>query len=112
MMSGENPKTVFLPTFEQLAYLVALYETQHFARAGIKAGVSQSTISSALASLERRLGAKLVTRTQRSVRFTDIGVDVAVRAREVLLAAENTFAIAYGSQSAPQSPLARLDPTE
>lgn len=97
MVTREIPKTVFLPTFKQLAYLVALYEAQHFGRAGTKMGVSQSTISASLVSLERLLGATLVTRTQRRVRFTDIGVDVAVRAKEILHAAENTFAFAIAS---------------
>lgn len=52
---------------------VAVAEEQHFAAAARRLGTSPATISRAIAGLEERLGVKLVLRTTRSVRLTDVG---------------------------------------
>lgn len=82
----------------QLSYLVALHEHQHFGRAAAACFVTQPTLSSALAELERILGAQLVERSKRSLRFTDVGVEVASRARELIRAADDLHEVARGAR--------------
>jgi LysR family hydrogen peroxide-inducible transcriptional activator len=67
-----------------LRYLVELHETSHFGRAAAAVGVGQSTLSAGIAELERRIGTRLVERTQYSMRFTDVGEAFVARARSVL----------------------------
>lgn len=78
-----------LPSLRQLSYLVALHEHGHFGRAAAASFVTQSTLSVGIAELERLLGAHLVERSRRSVRFTDVGEEVAKRARALIRAAED-----------------------
>ncbi|WP_174279844.1 LysR family transcriptional regulator, partial [Sphingomonas bacterium] len=75
-----------LPSLRQLAYLLALHEHGHFGRAAAASFVTQSTLSVGIAELERLLGAALVERTRRSVRFTPLGEEVVARARGVVRA--------------------------
>lgn len=72
------------PTFQQLAYLVALADHGHFGRAAAACFVSQPGLSSQVRELERRLGATLVERAPRAIRLTPVGREVAERARRVL----------------------------
>lgn len=88
--------TAVTPSLRQLRYLVKLHETGHFRRAADALGVGQSTLSAGIAELERLIGAQLVERTKRSMRFTDFGEAYVARAREVVEAtsALTEFAIA------------------
>ncbi|HEU0044142.1 hydrogen peroxide-inducible genes activator [Sphingomonas sp.] len=81
-----------LPSFRQLGYLLALHEQGHFGRAAAACFVTQSTLSVGIAELERLLGAQLVERSKRSVRFTEAGEEVVTRARTVMRAAEDLLA--------------------
>ena len=81
--------TAPLPSLRQLGYLLALHEHGHFGRAATASFVTQSTLSVGIAELERLLGAGLVERTKRSVRFTPLGEEVVARARTVMRAAED-----------------------
>lgn len=72
------------PTLQQLQYLVALAETEHFGRAAAICHVSQPGLSSQIKALEERLGVVLVERTTRGARLTSPGAEVATRARGVL----------------------------
>ena len=56
-----------------MSAFVAVAEEQNFAAAARRMGTSPATISRAIAGLEERLGVKLVLRTTRSVRLTDVG---------------------------------------
>ena len=94
-----------LPTLRQLTYLAALHEHQHFGRAAADCAVTQSTLSAALAELERVLGAQLVERTKRSLRFTPTGLAVVARAREVIRSAEDLHEIAQGARESLEGPL-------
>ncbi|MFQ5469825.1 MAG: DNA-binding transcriptional regulator OxyR [Gammaproteobacteria bacterium] len=67
-----------------LAYLVAIEEEQHFKKAAARCFVSQPTLSSQLKKLEEELGVLLVERTNRRVRMTDIGTVIADQARQIL----------------------------
>jgi LysR family hydrogen peroxide-inducible transcriptional activator len=55
--------------------------------------------------LERLLGAMLVERSKRSVRFTALGEDVVTRARDVVRAAEDLCAVAEGAREPLVGPL-------
>ncbi|CAO5189719.1 putative hydrogen peroxide-inducible genes activator [Frankia sp. AiPs1] len=82
------------PTLTQLRALVAVADHRHFGRAAAALHVSQPTLSSAIAALERTLGVSLVERTTRSVLLTGIGQEVARRARVVLGAVDDIGEIA------------------
>lgn len=56
--------------------------------------MSQSTLSVGIAELERLLGARLVERSKRSLRFTGVGEEVAARGRGMIRAAEDLLAVA------------------
>lgn len=87
-----------LPSLRQLTYLLALHEHQHFGRAAAACFVTQSTLSSGLAELERLLETQLVERSKRSVRFTSLGLEVVARAREVIRSAEDLREVAQGAR--------------
>lgn len=76
------------PTVRQLQYLVALRQQGHFGRAADACYVTQSTLSASLRELETLLGATLVERTRRVVRFTALGERIADKAVRVLREAE------------------------
>ncbi|MBN8481717.1 MAG: LysR family transcriptional regulator [Xanthomonadales bacterium] len=67
-----------------LRYLVALVEHKHFGRAADACFVSQPTLSTQIRKLEEELGVTLVERTPRKVLLTEVGHEIAARAREVL----------------------------
>lgn len=77
-------KQVYLPTIKQLQYLLALSDEENFGRAAERCGVTQSTLSSGIAELERLLGVILIERNRRVVRFTALGSEIAGQARRIL----------------------------
>ncbi|MCE2570777.1 DNA-binding transcriptional regulator OxyR [Motilimonas eburnea] len=68
-----------------LEYLVALEELKHFRKAAEKCFVSQPTLSGQIRKLEDELGVLLMERSSRKVLFTQAGLDIAAKARKVLL---------------------------
>ena len=76
--------TVHQPTIKQLQYLVSLRRHGHFGKAADACFVTQSTLSAGLRELETLLGATLVERTRRVVRFTALGEKIADKALRVL----------------------------
>ena len=77
------------PSLRQLSYLLALHEHGHFGRAAAASFVSQSALSVGIAELERLLETSLVERSKRHVRFTPLGEEIVVRARQMVRAAED-----------------------
>ncbi|HMM56954.1 MAG TPA: DNA-binding transcriptional regulator OxyR [Rudaea sp.] len=77
-----------------LRYLVALAEHRHFGRAAAASFVSQPTLSTQIKKLEDELGVALVERTPRKVLLTEVGREIARRAREVLNEVDQIRAIA------------------
>ncbi len=75
---------MYLPSIRQLQYLIAVVELRHFGQAAERCFVTQSTLSSAIQELETLLGAQLLERTKRKVMPTDLGLEMAERARQVL----------------------------
>jgi LysR family hydrogen peroxide-inducible transcriptional activator len=90
-----------------LRYLVALAEHRHFGRAAASSFVSQPTLSTQIKKLEDELGVALVERTPRKVLLTEVGREIAQRAREVLNEVEQIKAIARRTLD-PESGTVRL----
>jgi len=77
-----------------LRYLVALAEHKHFGHAAEASFVSQPTLSTQIRKLEDELGVALVERTPRKVLLTEVGREIAQRARGVLREIDEIKAIA------------------
>lgn len=90
-----------------LRYLVALAEHRHFGRAAEASFVSQPTLSTQIRKLEDELGVVLVERTPRKVLLTDVGGEIAERARDILNEVEQIRAIARRTVD-PESGTLRL----
>jgi LysR family hydrogen peroxide-inducible transcriptional activator len=90
-----------------LRYLVALSEHRHFGRAAEASFVSQPTLSTQIKKLEDELGVALVERTPRKVLLTEVGREIAQRAREVLNEVDQIRAIARRTLD-PESGTLRL----
>jgi LysR family hydrogen peroxide-inducible transcriptional activator len=90
-----------LPTPQQLRYLLALVEHQHFGRAAEACAVTQSTLSAGILALERQLDAHLLDRDGgKHVAFTALGREIAARAR-VALGSLEAIAEAAAAARAP-----------
>lgn len=72
-----------------LYFFVQAVESGGFSRASSDLGVPKSTISKRVALLEASLGARLIYRTSRSFRLTDLGRDFYDHARAALIEAES-----------------------
>ena len=81
-------------SFRQLQYLVAVADQQSFRRAAAHLHVSQPTLSLQLQKLEDQLGARLVERGRSPVYLTPVGRDIVLRARKLLLDANDLVASA------------------
>ena len=90
-----------------LRYLVALAEHKHFGRAASASFVSQPTLSTQIKKLEEELGVALVERAPRKVLLTEVGREIAQRARDVLNEVEQIRATARRTRD-PESGTVRL----
>ncbi|MDO3700286.1 LysR family transcriptional regulator [Micromonospora sp. C28SCA-DRY-2] len=61
------------PELRELECFLVLAEELHFGRTGERLRVSQSRVSQLLATLERRIGGRLIDRTSRRVALTPLG---------------------------------------
>lgn len=84
------------PTIAGLRAFVAVAEKRHFGSAATTLGVSQSTLSQALAALETGLGAQLIERSTRRVFLTTEGTQLLPRAQAVIEAVDEFTAAAAG----------------
>lgn len=91
------PDKTYQPTMAGLRAFVAIAEKRQFSGAATSLGVSQSTLSQALASLETGLGTQLVERSTRRVFLTAQGAELLPRAQAVVDAADAFSAAAAGS---------------
>ncbi|KZS60901.1 hydrogen peroxide-inducible genes activator [Mycobacterium ostraviense] len=90
----------YQPTLAGLRAFVAVAKKQHFSSAATTLGVSQSTLSQALAALEAGLDTHLVERSTRRVFLTAEGMQLLPLAQAVVEAAE-AFSAAAGGVSDP-----------
>jgi DNA-binding transcriptional LysR family regulator len=82
---------------QQLALFVRTVESGSFSKAAREFGLSQPSVSRAIAALERRLGVKLLVRTTRQISATDAGEALLCRARDALLAIDDAENAARGA---------------
>src|SRR6201999_4100226 len=87
----------YQPTIAGLRAFVAVAEKRQFSGAATSLGVSQSTLSQALAALEAGLGTQLVERSTRRVLLTTEGAQLLPRAQAVVEAADAFSAAAAGA---------------
>lgn len=71
-------------SLRQLQYFLALVEAGSFSRAADKMGVTQSTLSAAIQSLEMELGVLLIDRGGRRIQLLPAGEDLVLRIREIV----------------------------
>jgi DNA-binding transcriptional LysR family regulator len=90
---------------DAIAVFVAVVDARSFAAAARKLRRSPAAVTRAIASLEARLGTRLLNRTTRSVSLTDAGQQYYVGARRVMEDFQQTELIAAGAQIAPQGTL-------
>ncbi|HEY1863399.1 MAG TPA: LysR family transcriptional regulator [Roseiarcus sp.] len=82
---------------QQLALFVRTVESGSFSKTAREFGLTQPSVSRAIAALERRLGVKLLVRTTRQVSATDAGEALLARARDALLAIDEAEGAARGA---------------
>jgi DNA-binding transcriptional LysR family regulator len=81
----------------QLSLFLRTVETGSFSKAAREFGLSQPSVSRAVAALEARLGVTLLHRTTRRLTTTDVGLALAVSAREALAAIDEAENEARGA---------------
>ena len=87
----------YQPTLSQLRAFVAVAEYRHFGTAAARLGVSQPTLSQALAALENGLGVQLIERsTRRVLRHRRRRSGCCAQAKAILEAADGFVAAAAG----------------
>lgn len=91
------PNKTYQPTIAGLRAFVAIAERRQFSGAATSLGVSQSTLSQALAALETGLGSRLIERSTRRVLLTPEGIELLPRAQAVVEAVDAFTAAAAGS---------------
>ena len=97
---------IALPTPQQLRYLVALAEYEHFGRAASACGVTQSTLSAGMIALERQLDAAILERggAKKPV-FTPLGAELIQRARAALAALNSCVETATAAREPLSGPI-------
>lgn len=97
----------YQPTIAGLRAFTSVAAKHHFSLAAAGLGVSQSTLSQALSSLEAGLGVQLVERSTRRVLLTMAGKQLLPHAQAVIEAADR-FSAAVGGVSDPLRGAMRL----
>ncbi|WP_102417473.1 hydrogen peroxide-inducible genes activator [Mycobacterium sp. 4858] len=97
------PDKIYQPTIAGLRAFVAIAEKRQFSGAATTLGVSQSTLSQALAALEAGLGTRLIERSTRRVLLTAEGAELLPRAQAVIEAVDAFSAAAAGSSDPLQA---------
>ncbi len=95
----------YQPSLSQLRAFVSVAEYRHFGTAAARSGVSQPTLSQALAALEAGLGVRLIERSTRRVLVTADGQRLLGQAKQILEAADGFVASAAGSGDSLTGPL-------
>ncbi|MER8732023.1 LysR family transcriptional regulator [Mesorhizobium sp. M0601] len=78
----------------EMAAFAAIAEARSFTRAAARIGRDATILSRRLASLEERLGVRLLHRTTRSVSLTEAGSEFLIRVRAILAAVDEAEAVA------------------
>ncbi len=83
--------------FGAISLFVRVARTGSFSQAGREQGLSQPTVSRAIASLEKDIGVSLFTRTPRAVVLTEAGADYFSRVESILGALDEATHIVRGT---------------
>ena len=95
-----------LPSPQQLRYLLALAEHQHFGRAAQACAVTQSTLSAGILMLEHQLDAEILDRGMgKRVVFTALGRELVERARAAMAALQEVVEAAVSAHAPMSGPL-------
>src|ERR1700757_4890545 len=95
-----------LPTPQQLRYLLALAEHQHFGRAASACAVTQSTLSAGILALERQLDVHILDRSNgKRVAFTTLGCELVTRSRTAMAALSAMLETADAARAPMSGPL-------
>lgn len=101
-----SPGMTGLPSPQQLRYLVALAEHNHFGHAATACAVTQSTLSSGIFALERQLDAALLERTgEKRPVFTPLGRELVGHARAALAAIATLVEVVEAAREPLTGPL-------
>lgn len=84
-----------------LLLFARVMEAGSFSRAAERLQWPKSTVSRRIAALEKRLGEKLLQRTTRSLRLTELGERVLDHARVIAQEVDHSFALALHRQAQP-----------
>lgn len=95
----------YKPTIAQFRTFVTVAEQKHFVSAANKLGISQPSLSQALAALESGLGIQLIERSTRRVIVTPIGEQLLPFAKATLEAADAFVAHSRGAGGELAGPL-------
>lgn len=87
--------------YHAMRVFVRIAEAGGFAEAARQLHMSPPAVTRALAALEETIGARLLTRTTRSVKLTEAGQRYVEDCRRILAAIEEAEAAAAGSYAAP-----------
>ena len=90
---------------QDLKYLLAIAEHQHFGRAAASCNIAQPTLSNQIRKLEQSLGVTLLERTNKRVSLTHVGTQILQHARAALHQAEEIESIAQGARDPLVGPL-------
>ncbi|MBI3527512.1 MAG: LysR family transcriptional regulator [Betaproteobacteria bacterium] len=96
--------------FHLMAVYVAVAEEESFAGGARRLGMSPPAVTRAIASLEKRLGVNLLTRTTRFVRATDAGQRYLEHARRIIADADEADEAVAGVNAAPRGQLSVTAP--
>ncbi len=87
-----------LPLLSEMAVFVTVVEEGSFSRSAMRLGVRSSSISRSVARLESALHKRLLERTTRKMRLTQVGEEVFHLAQEMLNAARHAVAAADSAE--------------
>jgi LysR family transcriptional regulator, hydrogen peroxide-inducible genes activator len=92
-------------SINDMQYLVALAQENHFGRAAARCKVSQPALSSAIAKLEHELGFLLCERLSRGIRITPEGMALAIESEKVLSQIDSIHSLVAADKDQLQSPI-------
>lgn len=95
---------------QAMTTFVAVVDSGGFASAARKLNLSPPVVTRAVAELEERLGLRLLTRTTRVVRVTDVGARFAEDCRRILADLDEAETAATGTHAAPRGTLTLTAP--
>ncbi|WP_150642169.1 LysR family transcriptional regulator [Pseudomonas fluorescens] len=91
--------------FQEMQVFLAVAQEQGFSAAARRLGLSAASVTRAIAALEKRIGAQLLTRTTRSVYLSEAGQRYLEDCRRILAELQEAEASAAGSHAQPRGQL-------